>query len=176
MRGAGGRRVGGVLGRGRLTEVLDAGHRAGLLTDAQDRLVETVLAGEPGRAADLGTPVERALILPFDCDREDVLGPARRLAAREALLLAEGVPAGTLPTAPGQFAGYVTAAEVAAADRPPRELLRPLPPIPRGAARLEAAVELRRRGESVGLLMAADGTVSGVLRERGLLRDLFGRV
>ena len=172
---SGSKRVGGVLGRGRLTEVLDEGHRAGLLTDAQDRLTETVLHAAPVRAVDRAAPPERAVTLPIGCDRAALLAKALRLGVRE-VLLTNGEAAGPDPAS---FAGYVRAAEVAAADGPPRARLRALPHLPAGATHLEAVVELRRRGEPVGLLISrANGAarVVGVLHERGLLRELFGRV
>ena len=192
-RGSGaGRVVGGVLGRGRLTEVLGAGREAGLLTEAQDRLVERVLRVAPGRAADHATPADRAVMLPVDCGREAVLHEAMRLGVREVLLV-NGDPAvpggGPLgPEDPRYFAGYVRAAEVAVDPRAPRLLVRPLPLLPATATKLEALVELRRCGEAVGLLVGAAGggngppadlpagRVAGVLRERALVRELFGRV
>ncbi len=179
------RRVGGVLGRGRLIEVLDEGHRAGLLTDVQDRLTENVLHAAPGRARDRAVPLERAVTLPLHCSRTTLLAKVASLGVREVLLTAgaDGAEA-------SRIAGYVKAADVAAGDRPPRVWLRPLPRVPEGATRLEALAELRREGDAVGLLVArsprqgADGPegsdggarVLGVLHERGLLRELFGRV
>ena len=189
-REGGGRAVGGVLGRGQLTEVLGQGKEAGLLTDAQDRLVETVLRVAPGAAADRADPPERCFTLPVGCTREDVLREAGRLGVREVLLV-NGDPAafggdGPAASDPRWFAGYVRVAEVAADDRPPRLLVRPLPLLPATATKLEALVELRRCGEAVCLLVvAADtlagpapglpaGRVLGVLRDRALVRELFG--
>ena len=196
-KGGTGRSVGGAFGRTRLTELLKGGAEAGLLTDAQDRLVEGVLRIAPGRAADHATPPERAVCLPVGCGREAVLSESARLGVREVLLV-NGDPAapadprrgGLTPEDPRYFAGYVKAAEVAAAvDRPPRLLVRPLPLLPATATKLEALVELRRCGETVGLLVtAADdggaaagdglpaGRVVGVLRERPLVRELFARL
>ena len=184
-KGGTGRSVGGAFGRTRLTELLKGGKEAGLLTEAQDRLVEGVLRIAPGRAADHATPPERAVCLPVGCDREAVLRESGRLGVREVLLV-NGDPAspGDLsPADPRYFAGYVRAAEVAAEDdRPPRLLVRPLPLLPAAATKLEALVELRRCGEAVGLLVTADdgggpaGRVVGVLRERPLVRELFGRL
>ncbi|WP_171182615.1 CNNM domain-containing protein [Alienimonas chondri] len=177
------RRVGGVLGRGRLIEVLDEGHRAGLLTDVQDRLTENVLHAAPGRARERATPPERAVSFPLACTRDELLAKAVALGVREVLLTAE--PAGGASTVPAAeaapFVGYVKVADVAAGDRAPRDWLRPLPRIAEGATRLEALAELRREGDAVGLLISrADGSgggrVVGVLNERGLLRELFGRV
>ncbi|MFH5804182.1 CNNM domain-containing protein [Alienimonas sp. DA493] len=179
---SGSRRVGGVLGRGRLIEVLDEGHRAGLLTDVQDRLTENVLHAAPGRARDRAAPPERAVSLPLDCTREELLTKAAALGVREVLLtavdLGDGDDGGD-EAAP--FVGYVRAVDVAAGDGPPREWLRSLPRIPEGATRLEALAELRREGDAVGLLVSrpdAGGRarVVGILHERGLLRELFGRV
>lgn len=173
---SGNRRVGGVLGRGRLIEVLDEGHRAGLLTDVQDRLTESVLHAAPGHARDRATPPERAVALPIDCTRIELLTKAASLGVRDVLLTA-GLPSDD----PQHFVGYVGAAAVAASDGPPRDLLRSLPRISEGATRLEALTELRNHGEAVGLLLSRpDATggarVVGVLHERGLLRELFGRV
>ena len=165
-----------MLGRGRLIEVLDEGHRAGLLTDVQDRLTENVLHAAPGRARDRAAAPERAVSLPRDCTRSALLAKAVSLGVRE-VLLTDGRPG----PAGVRFVGYVKAADVAAGDRPPRHWLRPLPRIPEGATRLEALAELRRDGDAVGLMVArpagsGEGRVVGVLYERGLLRELFGRV
>ena len=181
---SGARRVGGVLGRGRLIEVLDEGHRAGLLIDVQDRLTEHVLHSAPGRARDRATPPERAVTLPVDCRRADLLKKATGLGVREVLLTRGAPPPGDGSphlTTPATFAGYVRVADVAAGERAPKAWLRPLPTLPAGATRLEALAGLRHRGESVGLLISrpddpAGGRVVGVLYERGLLRELFGRV
>lgn len=174
-----GRRVGGVLGRGRLIEVLDEGHRAGLLTDPQDRLTENVLHAAPGRARDRSAPPERAVTLPLGCSRRELLAKAASLGVREVLLTRDGEPAPAELT-PAAYAGYVKVVDVAAADRPPRAWLRPLPVIAESATRLEALGELRREGDAVGLLVAGTkqdpGRVTGVLHERGLLRELFGRI
>ena len=191
LEGAGGtgRSVGGAFGRTRLTELLKGGAEAGLLTEAQDRLVEGVLSIAPGAAGDHATPPERAVCLPVGCGREAVLHEAARLGVREVLLVNGEGPGGLDPTDPRRFAGYVRAAEVAAdPDRPPRLLVRPLPLLPATATKLEALVELRRCGEAVGLLVDAPpaggplaanlpaGRVTGVLRERPLVRELFGRL
>ena len=185
--GGTGRSVGGAFGRTRLTELLRGGKEAGLLTDAQDRLVEGVLRVAPGAALDHATPPEAAVRLPVGCGRGAVLHESARLGVREVLLV-NGDPAaeqagGLLPTDPRYFAGYVRAAEVAAEGRAPRLLVRPLPLLPATATKLEALVELRRCGEAVGLLVTAAlpgdppaGRVVGVLRERPLVRELFGRL
>ncbi|QDT17779.1 DUF21 domain-containing protein [Alienimonas californiensis] len=187
------RRVGGVLGRGRLIEVLDEGHRAGLLTDVQDRLTENVLHAAPGPARDRAAPPERAVSLPLDCTRAELLAKAAALGVREILLTAVDLGAvghGTNGSAAHRheanrdsvrFVGYVRAVDVAVGDGPPRDWLRTLPRISEGATRLEALAELRREGDAVGLLVSRPETgenapVIGVLHERGLLRELFGRV
>ena len=163
----GARRAEVLFGRKRLGEVLDAGHRAGLLTDVQDRLIEALLAAVPGPVTDAAVTPDRVHALPVDAGRETVREFARRLDLRE-VLLRTGARGGR------EFAGYVTAAAAALAEQP-RDVLRPLVEIPGSHTKLEALLALRREHGAVGLVTGPDGAVAGVVFERTLLADLLGR-
>src|SRR5690606_38459404 len=70
--------AGVVLGRTRLAEVLSQGHREGILTEVQTRLVRGVMnvAGKSVRSST--TPSDRVLGLPEGSSREEILDFARR--------------------------------------------------------------------------------------------------
>ena len=182
---SGARRVGGVLGRGRLIEVLDEGHRAGLLIDVQDRLTEHVLHSAPGRARDRATPAGAGRHAPRrvspgrsaeEGDRPGRAGgpaDAGRPAVRRRFAPPHdprGVRRGTCGsrTSPRASGRRRLGSAPSRRCRPGPRGWKPSPDCGTGANRSACW--------SPAPTTPAGGRVVGVLYERGLLRELFGRV
>ncbi|MFQ5730937.1 MAG: CNNM domain-containing protein [Planctomycetaceae bacterium] len=153
-----------VLGRSRLVQVLRQGHRAGLLSDVQSRLVNGLMhsAGEPMR--DSMTPASRVLGVSQETSREDILEHARKFGLSHVAVHRSG--------APEDWYGYLRLADVAVTRDPVAVHIRPMPEIDAGMTKLETLIALRRSGELFGRVVA-EGTVVGVIHEHGLIEQMF---
>jgi CBS domain containing-hemolysin-like protein len=154
-----------VLGRTRLTQAVSEGHKQGLLTELQNRLVHQLLtlASEPARQ--IAAPPDMVYGCPDTATREELLKTGRDF----------GVPLVALRQAdePTGWYGYVRVIDLAVTMRPLGQLVRTMPRIPARANKLEALLTLRSRGEDLGVLVNEQNHVVGVLAENGLVGQLF---
>lgn len=153
-----------VLGRSRLVHVLSQGHREGILSEVQTRLVRGVMhvAGQSVRSST--TPSDRVLGLEEGASREEILNFARSYGITIVPIRKTNDPHG--------WFGYVRVVDVSVTRKPISALLHPMPRIPASHGKLEALLELRESGMDCGVVV--DGsTVVGVVSEHGLVEQLF---
>ena len=153
-----------VLGRSRLAQVLSQGHRAGLLTDVQNRMVNGLMHTAAQTVRDSLTPASRILGIADDADRDAILAHARRFGLSH-------IPVRRSDTTSGWYA-YLRVADVRISRNSPQELLRTLTITSADANKLEALLALRTAGETHGIVSEGD-TVVGLVSERGLIEQLF---
>lgn len=153
-----------VLGRNRLVQVLSQGHRAGLLTDAQSRLIHGILhtAAEP--VTDSIMPSERILGLSDDVSRDELLAFARRYGTSTVPLFSDG--------SPDNWNSYIRAVDASASNRPLSSMVKPMPRIDPGSSKLDALLVLRNAGVTLGVVRSGP-TVIGLISEQGLLEQMF---
>jgi CBS domain containing-hemolysin-like protein len=154
-----------VLGRTRLTQAVSEGHKQGLLTELQDRLVHQLLmlASEPARQ--IAAPPDMVYGCPDTATREEMLQTGRDFGVPLVALRRADDPAG--------WYGYVRVVDLAVTKRPLGQLIRTMPRIPARANKLEALLALRNRGEDLGVLVNEHGHAIGVVAENGLVGQLF---
>lgn len=155
-----------VLGRTRLVHVLQEGHREGLLTDLQSRLINGLMqtAGQPVREA--MTPANRILGLADTAGADAILEHARRYGLTSVPLHREGRPR--------EWYGYVRVADVRISRQPVSALIQQMPRIDVSAGKLAALLILREAGQVFGRVMA-DDEVLGIVHERGLIEQMLRR-
>lgn len=153
-----------VLGRNRLVQVLSQGHREGLLTDVQSKMVHGLMhtASQPVRES--VTPVSRVLNVFDDADADAVLEHASRYGLSHVAVLKAGTE--------DEWLGYIRVADLRITGQPPQELIRPMPRIEADSSKLEALLTMRQTDESYGLVASGE-TVIGLVSERGLIEQLF---
>jgi len=153
-----------VLGRSRLVHVLREGHREGLLTETQSRLVNGIMhaAGQPVQRA--MTPVNRVLGLSEEASREEIFEHARRYGMSRVPLHA--------PDDPSHWRSYLRVIDLKMTTQPMASLRQPMPDIDSRSGRLEALLRLREAGTVFGRVIAGD-RVLGLVNERGLMEQLF---
>lgn len=153
-----------VLGRNRLVQVLSQGHREGLLTDVQSRLVHGVLHTAPQTVGDTATPALRVLGLAADCEREEILEFARSYGL--------GSVAIRHPDRDDDWYGYVRVSDLVLSTLPVASLIRSMPRIAKSVTRLEALVALLSDGEEFGVVHDGEQVV-GTVSRHGLQEQLF---
>lgn len=153
-----------VLGRSRLVQVLSQGHREGLLTDAQSRLIHGVLHTAAQPVTDSITPSERVLGMADTANREELLEFARKYGTANIPLAP--------PDTPRAWHSYVRAIDLSASSGPLNSLIRKMPPIDPQSSKLEALLTLRQAGATYGVI-ASGADVVGLINEQGLLEQLF---
>jgi putative hemolysin len=156
--------AGAVLGRTRLAEVLSQGHREGILTEVQTRLVRGVMnvAGQSVRSST--TPSDRVLGLPEGSSRKEILDFARRYGIAIVPIRKADDPNG--------WFGYVRVVDVSVSRNKLSSLLYPMPRIPASHGKLEALLKLRESDMDSGVVV--DGSqVVGVVSAHGLVEQLF---
>lgn len=151
-------------GRSRLTQVLRAGQRAGLVTETQTRLVNGLMHASEQPIGRGVTPIGRVLGLPDDADREAILEHARKYGLTEIPLHRAGDPS--------DWHGSIRVVELQFSDAPPASLIRPMAEVPHDAEKLAALLMVRESESTYGRVVEGDRCV-GVLHERGLIEQLF---
>ena len=124
-----------VLGRRRLSHVLDKGHEHGLLTAGQGNLVHELLHESSLRASEIMTPVDRVLGLKESATREELSAFARDYGLTHITIRKADL-------ADGWF-GYIRWIDLERRSDEPRDLIREMPRIAHDATRLTALLALR---------------------------------
>jgi len=153
-----------VLGRSRLVQVLDQGHREGLLSDVQNRLIDGLMhtATQPATASMI--PAQRVLGVVERTDAAALLKFARRYGLSHVAIRRADTET--------SWYGYVRVVDATVSRKPVSSLIRPLTVLPPDASKLQALLALRDSGESHAVVCQAEA-VLGVVSERGLIEQLF---
>lgn len=153
----------GVLGRSRLTQVLGAGRREGILTETQNRLVQGMMHTAVRPVSESMTPASRMLGTSLDSTREEILEYARKFGLSSVLVHRPE---------DDRSVGYLSVADLSLDLRPVESLLRPLPVLEFDTSKLEALLTLRQQNAVFGLVCKEDRVV-GIVNQRGLIEQLF---
>lgn len=153
-----------VLGRNRLNQMFSQGHREGILTDVQSRMINGLMHTASQSVRESITPTARILGISDDADRETVLEHARRYGLSHVSIKRAGTVA--------DWFGYLRIADVYISREPLESLIRPLSRIPSQSSKLEALLILRNADELYGVVTQYE-TVIGLISERGLVEQLF---
>jgi CBS domain containing-hemolysin-like protein len=153
-----------LLGRSGLVQLLGQGHREGLLTEVQSRLITGLMqtAAEPVSKA--MTPRSRVIGVADDAGSEDVLECAERFGLTHVAVRSAG--------ADDAWYGYVHIGDLVVDQQPFKSAIRRMPQLPASARKLEALLELRTSGMAYGAIME-EGHVVGTVSEQGLVEQLF---
>ena len=153
-----------MLGRNRLFHVLSQGHREGLLTDSQRRLMHGVLHTAAQPVTESQTPAGRILGVSADSSSEDVLNFAKRYGLSNVAIHRSDDPSA--------WYGYVRVIDLLTAQRPLESQIQTMPQIDESATKLEALLTLRSATAAHGVIVG-DAGVTGTVSERGMLEQLF---
>ncbi len=153
-----------VLGRTRLVQVLSQGHREGLLTEVQTRLVHGIMNAASSSMGTSYTPCDRVLGVKETATREEILDYARRYGIAVVPIHKTGDPKA--------WFGYVRVIDLAVARQSVSSLMFLMPSIPAGSSKLDALLKLRETGQNCGVVMDG-GQVLGVVSTHGLVEQLF---
>jgi len=153
-----------VLGRSRLVQVLSQGHREGLLSEVQSRLVHGLMhtAAQPVRSS--MTPTGRVLGVPENAACEEMLEFARRYGVSNVAI--------KRTDSADDWYGYVRVVDLAVSRQPRTPLIRTMPRIDASASKLEALLALREAGEAFGVVFV-ESQIAGIVSEQGLVEQLF---
>ncbi len=153
-----------VLGRNRLVQVLSQGHREGILTNVQTRLIRGVMnvAGQSVRSST--TPSDRVLGVEDDTSRAEILEFARRYGISVVPMRKAGDPHG--------WFGYVRVVDLAVSRQTVSSLVFAMPQIPASRGKLEALLQLRETDMECGVVVDGEKVV-GVVSAHGLVEQLF---
>ena len=153
-----------VFGRKRLVQVLSAGHREGILTNVQNRLVNGLLEVAAHPVTESMTPVQRVSGMPDSATRAELKEHAQR----------QGTPHVPLFRAaePDSWYGYVRIVDVNLKNRPLSSLVHQMPVVDSRECKLEAMVRLREAASVFGLVQE-DGQTIGIVNERTMTESLF---
>ena len=162
--GARGRDLELVLGRKRLVQVLTEGHREGLLSGVQNRLVEGLFEIASAPVTGSMTPSGRILGVPDTSPRDELLKHARRY----------GLPLIPVCRAdqPDDWRGYIRVVDLVTREGPLASMIREMPRLPEHAGKLEVLLTLRSAEASLAAIVNNDKVV-GLVSERGLVEQLF---
>ena len=153
-----------VLGRRRLSHVLDKGHEHGLLTAGQGNLVHGLLHESSLRASEIMTPVDRVLGLEESATREELSAFARDYGLTHITIRKAEI-------ADGWF-GYIRWIDLERRSDEPRDLIREMPRIAHDATRLTALLALRENGHALALVCDGE-TVLGTMSEKALIEHFM---
>ena len=153
-----------VLGRNRLVQVMNYGHREGLLTDIQGRLIYGLLntAAEP--IASSMVPASRVEGVADNASTDEVLDHA----ARHGLSHVAVRP----PDLVNEWYGYVGVADLAIGRAPFSATIRKMPRVDAASSKLETLLALRNAGATL-CAVSQDDSIVGVVGERILIEQLF---
>ncbi len=155
-----------VLGRSRLVQVLSQGHREGLLTDVQNRLVDGLLHTAAQPVTDSVIPDSRVLGMEDDTSCQKLLEFGRSFGVSHVIIRKAGTA--------NSWYGYVRVIDAAIGNRPLTSIIQHMPVVPADKTKLEAMMQLRDASRSYGLVRRGD-QVLGVVSDRGLVEQLFRR-
>lgn len=153
-----------VLGRSRLVQVLTQGHREGILTDVQSRLIQNVMMSVSDSVVQSMTPASRVLGLGINASRDELLEYARRFGLTHVAICHTEEAS--------DWYGYVRVVDVSIVNRPPKQLVREMPKLSEKDTKLDALVKLRASAAAYGAVYHEDEFV-GTVSERGLAEQLF---
>jgi len=153
-----------VLGRRRLSHVLEKGHEYGLLTAGQRRLVHSLLHESGSRAADVMTPVERVLGVEETASRAELISFAQDYGLTHVAIRHAGTDS--------DWFGYVRLIDLETAPADSTGLIREMPRIQKDATRLSALLFLREDGHTMAAV-EDDQTVIGTLSEKALIEHFM---
>jgi CBS domain containing-hemolysin-like protein len=159
-----GKPLGFVLGRSQLVQVLSQGHREGLITDLQSRLIDSLMHTASQPVTDSLIPLHRVLGLADDVGTPQVLAFARHYGLSSISIKRAGTD--------DEWYAYVRVVDAAVDHRPLSECLRKMSRIPSTASKLEALVALRIAGAAYGAVFK-EGRVVGIVSERGMVEQMF---
>ena len=158
-------RTGRVLSRSRLTQAVTEGHRQGLLTDLQNKLVHGLLTIADESVRHVATNPSMILGCSEDTSRSEMLKTAKQFALHALPIHRQGDP--------HAWYAYVRTVDLMVTQRPVKNLIREMPRLPANQKKLEALLHLRRLGEDWGVLVDEKDQVVGLIRERGLMEQLL---
>lgn len=153
-----------VLGRRRLSHVLDKGHEHGLLTAGQGNLVHGLLHESSLRASEIMTPVDRVLGLEETATREELAAFAREYGLTHIAIRRTG--------ATDEWFGYIRLIDLELEPGEPRDLIREMPRIAHDATRLTALLALRENGHALAVVCEGE-TVLGTMSEHALIEHFM---
>lgn len=152
-----------VLGRSRLTQVLGAGRREGILTQTQNQLVQGMMHSAVHPVSESMTPLSRVLGTSLESTREEILEHARKFGLTSVLV--------HQPQDEQSF-GCLNVSDLSLDPRPVDSLLKALPILDRDESKLEALLTLRQQNAVFGVVCKED-RVLGIVNQRGLIEQLF---
>lgn len=153
-----------VLGRHRLSHVLDKGHEHGLLTAGQGDLVHGLLHESSLRAADFMTPVDRVLGLEETVTRDELVKFAREYGLTHVAVRRSGTT--------NDWFGYVRLIDLEILPVDSDNLIREMPRISHDATRLTALLALRENGHALAAICEGDAVV-GTMSEKALIEHFM---
>lgn len=153
-----------VLGRHRLSHVLDKGHEHGLLTAVQGVLVHGLLHESSLRAADIMTPADRVLGLEETATRQELIEFARDYGLIHVAIRRSATT--------NDWFGYVRLIDLKLQPADSDKLIREMPQINHDATRLAALLTLRENGHALAAVWK-DGVVVGTMSERALIEQFM---
>jgi putative hemolysin len=153
-----------VLGRHRLSHVLDKGHEHGLLTAGQGDLVHGLLHESSLRAAEIMTPVDRVLGLEETASREELAAFALDYGLTHVAIRRSGTT--------NDWFGYVRLIDLQLLPGDSDNLVREMPRISHDATRLAALLALRENGHALAAV-CQDESVVGTMSEKALIENFM---
>jgi CBS domain containing-hemolysin-like protein len=153
-----------VFGRTRLSGLLAAGHREGILTRLQNQLAENVLLVAAQRVEEAMTPPSLCPGLNLSATREEIMACARSYE-RAYILLGENADR-------CEWTHVVRVADIISPAQAMADAIRPLPVFAPDAARLDVLTELFRGYAAHGAVVD-QGRVVGIVSRQTLVSQLF---
>lgn len=153
-----------VLGRNRLVQVLNQGHREGILADVQTRLIRGVMNAAGQSVGSSTMPSDRVLGVEDAATREEILDFARQYGISV-------VPIRRTDETHGWF-GYVRVIDLAVSPKPVSSLIVPMPEFPANRGKLECLLHLRETDKDCGVVVDGE-TIVGVVSAHGLMEQLM---
>lgn len=152
-----------VLGRNRLVQLMQHGHKEGVLTDIQSRLANGLLQFAPQLAMSSMIPSPRVLGVEETATREEVIEFARKFGVAAVAVHRTGDP--------NHWYGYFLAAELIWHPQR-RPVVRIMPIISYQASKLEALHLLQVEDAWYGAL-ERDGKIVGIVARNGLIEQVY---
>lgn len=153
-----------VLGRNRLVQVLNQGHREGILAEVQTRLIRGVMnaAGQSVRSST--TPSDLVLGVNESATREEILNFARQYGITVVPVRRNDDPHG--------WFGYVRVLDLGVSRKSVSSSIVPMPEFPASMGKLECLLHLREADRESGVVKDGE-TVVGVVSAHGLMEQLL---
>jgi magnesium and cobalt exporter, CNNM family len=152
-----------ILGRHRLTQLINQGHREGIIIDVQRRLVDGLLDTAAQPLIDAITPVGRILGIEEGSSVEEMLSFSRKFGLSNIAIHKKGEPQ--------NWFAYAKAFDCLLEQKKHRSVVNELPKLECSLSKLEALIKLKELEQSYALVME-DGTAIGLVSEQGLIKQL----